>query len=154
MVLEKIAPGRVISCFKQETIHGASMRCEMKRIGRVKEALLALGSHVSSDQTGFVSPLRLFVIIVASIFVAEIIAMIVVYFIEPVPYYVTTLVDAGIMVLLIAPILYLFSFHPLIEHIESLKLSEQKVELERKRLQSILDTMPYGIYIVNQQYDV
>ncbi len=126
----------------------------MKRIGRVKEALLTLGSHLSSDQSGYVSPVRLFIIIIASIFIAEVVAMILVYFLEPIPYYLTTLIDAGIMVVMICPILYLFSFRPLIHYVENLKHSEQKVELERRRLQSILDAMPYGIYIVNQQYDV
>src|SRR6186997_1449053 len=105
--------------------------CEMKRLGRVKEAFLKLGSQLSSDQTGYVSPLRLFIIIIASVFISEIVAMIVVYFIEPLPYYLTTLIDAGIMVILICPILYLFSFRPLIQYIESLRQSEQKVELER-----------------------
>ena len=126
----------------------------MKRIGRVKEALLTVGSHLSSDQSGYVSPVRLFIIIIASIFIAEVVAMILVYFLEPIPYYLTTLIDAGIMVVMICPILYLFSFRPLIHYVENLKHSEQKVELERRRLQSILDAMPYGIYIVNQQYDV
>ena len=58
------------------------------------------------------------------------------------------------MVVLICPILYLFSFRPLIQYIENLRQSEQKVKLEQSRLQSILATMPYGIYIVNRQYDV
>ena len=126
----------------------------MKRIGRVKEKLLTLGSQLSSDQSGYVSPWRLFFIIIASIFIAEIVAMIVVYFLDPISYFLTTLIDAGIMVILICPILYLFSFRPLIQHVESLRQSERKVDLERRRLQSILDAMPYGIYIVNQEYGV
>ena len=98
------------------------MRYEMKRIGRVIESLSTLVSHQSLDQAGYVSPLRLFIIIVASIFTAEIVAMILVYFLEPIPYILTTLIDAGIMVALICPILYLFSFRPLIQNIESLNL--------------------------------
>ncbi len=104
----------------------------MKRLGRVKEALLTLGSQLSSDQTGYVSPWRLFIIIIASIFVSEIVAMIVVYFLDPISYFLTTLIDAGIMVILICPILYLFSFRPLIQYVESLRQSEQKVDLERE----------------------
>ena len=126
----------------------------MKRLGRVKETFLKLGSQLSSDQSGYVSPWRLFLIIIASVFIAEIAAMVLVYFLEPIPYYLITLIDAGIMVILICPILYLFSFRPLIQYVESLRQSEQKVNLEQSRLQSILATMPYGIYIVNQQYDV
>jgi hypothetical protein len=50
----------------------------MKSIGWVKELLLALHSNLSSEQKGYVSPLRLFIILIASIFTAEVIAMIVV----------------------------------------------------------------------------
>jgi PAS domain S-box-containing protein len=34
------------------------------------------------------------------------------------------------------------------------KRAEQKVELERTRLRSILDTMPDGVYIVNRDFDI
>jgi PAS domain-containing protein len=34
------------------------------------------------------------------------------------------------------------------------KLTEQKIELERDKLKSILDTMQDGVYIVNQDYEV
>lgn len=44
--------------------------------------------------------------------------MIIVYFIKPLPYYQTTLVDAVIMTILIFPVLYLFSFRPLIRQME------------------------------------
>ena len=37
---------------------------------------------------------------------------------------------------------------------DALKPAEQKVEQERARLRSILDTMPDGIYIVNGQYEM
>jgi PAS domain S-box-containing protein len=100
------------------------------------------------------APWRLFIIILASIFIAEIVAMMVVYFISPLSYGFITLIDAAIMVTLIFPVLYRFSFYPLIQQIEKLQQAEQKLELERARLRSILDTMPDGIYIVNQQFDV
>lgn len=105
-------------------------------------------------RSGHFSPIRLFIIIIASIFFAEIIAMAVVYFIPPLPYRLIALIDAGIMLTLIFPILYRFSFYPLIQHIEKLQQTEAKLEMERSRLRSILDTMPDGIYIINQQYDV
>jgi hypothetical protein len=64
------------------------------------------------------SPLRLLIITIAAIFVAEIVAMIVVSGLQWLPYYQITLVDAGIMMILIFPVLYLFSFHPLIRQMD------------------------------------
>lgn len=108
----------------------------------------------NSNRFGRLSPWRLFIIIISSIFFAEVFAMLVVYILHPHSYLATTLIDAGMMVVLIFPILYWFSFHPLIRQIEKLQDAETKLESERARLRSILDTMPDGIYIVNQQFNV
>lgn len=107
-----------------------------------------------ANRFGTLSPLRLLTIIIASIFLAEIFAMLVVYVLSSHSYLLTTLVDAGIMVVLIFPILYWFSFRPLIQQIEKLQEAETKLDSERTRLRSILDTMPDGIYIVDQQFNV
>ena len=94
-----------------------------------------------SNRQGDFSPLRLFVITISSIFIAEIAAMTVVYFIESLPYYVTTIVDAGIMVILIFPVLYLFSFRPLIQYIDRLEQADralyQKEELQARFFNSM-----------------
>ncbi len=98
----------------------------------------------SSARFGHSSPLRLFSISIASIFFAEVVAMIAVRFIEPLPYYQTTLIDAGIMIVLIFPILYLFSFSPLLQYIEKLREAErtlqEKEELKERFFDSI-DTL-------------
>ncbi len=106
------------------------------------------------NRFGHLSPWRLFLIIISSIFFAEVFAMLVVYLLPPHSYILMTFIDAGMMVVLIFPILYWFSFRPLIRQIEKLQDAETKLESERARLRSILDTMPDGIYIVNQQFDV
>lgn len=93
------------------------------------------------DSKSHFSPLRLFFVTIAGIFVAEVIAMIAVYVIEPLPYYQITLMDATFMVVMIFPILYLFSFRPLIQHIEKLQRVEsalqQKEELQKRFFDSI-----------------
>ena len=63
-------------------------------------------------------------ITIFGIAVAEIIAMIVVYSFRDLPYYQQVLIDAGIMTLIIFPILYTLSFRPVLRHIEQ----RQKVE--------------------------
>jgi PAS domain S-box-containing protein len=76
------------------------------------------------------SPTRLLVITIAAIFMAEVVAMIVVYTIQPSSYLVGTLIDAVIMTLLISPVLYLLLFQPLLRHID------QSLQFEKSLLQS------------------
>ncbi len=73
-----------------------------------------------SVQTPF-SPARFLIITIGGIFLAEVIAMIVIYGFPHLPYYQQVLLDAGIMVVLIFPILYYFSLKPLLLYIEKLQ---------------------------------
>ena len=75
------------------------------------------GKHDELSQTQR-SPSRLLIITIITIFMAEVVAMIAVYFIEPLPYSVTTFIDAGIMIILIFPVLYYFSFRPLLRQMK------------------------------------
>jgi PAS domain S-box-containing protein len=99
------------------------------------------------DFHGGAVPLRLFILTLISIFFAELISMIAVRFLEFLPYYVTALIDAAIMVLLIFPILYFFSFRPLLQYIEKLQQTEQalhqKEELQERFFNSIDVTIAY-----------
>lgn len=90
---------------------------------------------------GHHSPLRLIIIIISSIFVAEVIAMLVVSRLAPLPYYIVTLTDAGIMLVLIFPILYLFSFQPLIGHIETLRQAEKVLQEKEELNQRFFDSI-------------
>lgn len=75
------------------------------------------------------SPPRLLVTIIASIFIAEVIAMVVVraFHFQPIPYYQITLIDAGLMTVLIFPVLYFLSFWPLLRQIEKSRQAEENL---------------------------
>jgi PAS domain S-box-containing protein len=75
------------------------------------------------------SPIWLFFVTISAIFIAEVIAMNVVAALPPLPYYQVILIDAGIMLLLIFPVLYLLSTRPLLRHIQ-----------QRVRTETILET--------------
>jgi len=62
---------------------------------------------------------------VVGIAVAEIIAMIVVYFFNYLPYYQQVLLDAAVMTVIIFPLLYFLSFRPLLRHVQ------QRYQVER-----------------------
>jgi PAS domain S-box-containing protein len=67
---------------------------------------------------GRYSPAALLLITILGIAVAEVIAMIVVYFERHLPYYQQVLIDATVMTVIIFPILYFLSFKPILEHIK------------------------------------
>jgi PAS domain S-box-containing protein len=69
-------------------------------------------------------PVRILVITLGGIFLAEIIAMVFVYLLRPLPYFLETLIDAAIMVVFIFPVIYYFSYRPLLLNITH----RQKVE--------------------------
>jgi len=89
--------------------------------------------NVPSDQyddslekiQGKYSPASIFLITIIGIAVAEIIAMIVVYFQRQLPYYQQVAIDATIMTVIIFPLLYFLSFRPIILHIQQRHQVEQ-----------------------------
>jgi PAS domain S-box-containing protein len=91
----------------------------------------------------FLSPQRILIVTIISIFLAEIFAMLVVYFLKPTPYWVETLLDASLMVLIILPITYYFSFRTLIAQIDERKRSQAL-------LTQVLETLPVGVWITDE----
>jgi hypothetical protein len=72
----------------------------------------------------FSSPAGLLVIIVGGIALAEVIAMIVVYFIQDRPYVIQVALDALVMTVIITPLLYNRSIKPLLLEVRQRKQSE------------------------------
>jgi PAS domain S-box-containing protein len=107
--------------------------------------------HTKRSRYGF--PLRLFLTITVSIFTAEIIAMVTVYYIGPMPYYQTTLFDAGIMVTLIFPFLYFFSFRPLVQHIEMRRQAEQALRQKDQLQQRFFDSIDVMIAYMDRDFN-
>lgn len=81
----------------------------------------------------YTSPIRLLVITIGGIFLAEVIAMGMVYLLDPNSYLQVTLIDAGIMTVLIFPVLYLFSLRPLLQHIDERRRAEQALRASNER---------------------
>ena len=81
------------------------------------------------------SPLRLLLIIVAGIAIAETIAMIVVYFYRFLPYHKQMLLDAVVMVIIIFPFLYLLSTKPLLHQLQQRAQTEHILQIRLKLMQ-------------------
>lgn len=91
------------------------------------------------------SPYHILAITIGGIFIAEIVAMIVIYLLPSLSYPVRTLVDAAIMTALIFPVVYVFTFRRL--HIQLESERESAAALRRaydqlRELEAIVDQSP------------
>jgi PAS domain S-box-containing protein len=84
---------------------------------------------------GKYSPAAILLITLTGIAVAEIIAMIVVYFQRQLPYYQQVLIDAGVMTAIIFPLLYYLSFRPILQHIQQRYQVEQVLQSRLRIIQ-------------------
>jgi PAS domain S-box-containing protein len=100
------------------------------------------------------SHLRLLFIIIASVFSAEVVAMAIIHDLPILDYRIVTLIDAGIMTLLIFPVLYFLSFRPLILHIYKRYQAEKATQAERQRFNDILETLPGYLVLLTADYQV
>ena len=82
------------------------------------------GLRHRADGTPF-SPVRFLIITIGGIFLAEVTAMACLLAFKGFPYYLQTLIDATIMVLLIFPIVYYFSLRPLLLQIQKRQQAEE-----------------------------
>jgi PAS domain S-box-containing protein len=98
--------------------------------------------HATNDLIrvkGRYSPGRILAITICSIALAEVIAMIVVYYFIFWPYYLQVLLDATVMVVIIFPVLYFLSFRPLLVHIQQ-RYQAENITQARLRLMQFANT--------------
>jgi len=113
----------------------------------ISEPRLSFPADAGQIENGPIYQRRLFVSLILGIFFAEIIAMIVIYYLNPEPYWVETLLDALIMIILIFPLLYYFQFYPLFIQVRERARSEAL-------LSRVLENLPVGVWITDPQGNI
>ena len=88
---------------------------------------------------GKYSPVSIFLITIIGIAVAEVIAMVVVYFQRQLPYYQQVLIDATVMTVIIFPLLYFLSFRPILLHVQQ-RYQVERVLKSRLQIVQFADT--------------
>src|SRR5689334_5537564 len=78
-----------------------------------------------ADVSARFSPMRFLIITIGGIFIAEVVAMLVLLSFKTLPYLFQTVMDATIMVILIFPLMYYFSLKPLLLQIEKRQQAEK-----------------------------
>lgn len=84
---------------------------------------------------GKFTPAFILLITIAGIAVAEIIAMVVVYFNRQLPYYQQVGIDALVMTVIVFPILYFLSFRPILQHIQQRYRVERVIQARLRIIQ-------------------
>jgi len=93
------------------------------------------------------SPARLLALLVSSVFSAELVVMVLLFFLRDRLHPVTVvLIDAPLLVLILSPVLYFFLFKPLLALVERRKEAERAMLLERDKLRKYLEVA--GVMVV------
>jgi len=93
----------------------------------------ALDEERNSDR----SPLRILIIIIASMFAAEMFIMYAISYFPPLSRLKGAVMDATLLVVIVSPALYYFLFHPLLLHINKGTLSRDKLKIAYDELTQI-----------------
>ncbi|TCV89662.1 sensor domain-containing diguanylate cyclase [Sulfurirhabdus autotrophica] len=111
----------------------------------------ALASHIAHDRLKRFcqSPVKILLAIGASIFVAETVVMIVLHLFQLSPV-LETVLDGVILLSLLAPILYVFLFRPLIQHIEEHKQINELLQANALNTEAILNNAFDGIVTIDE----
>jgi PAS domain S-box-containing protein len=94
--------------------------------------------------------LRALLITLSAIFFSEIVAMVVIYYLDFQDYWLSTLIDASIMVVMILPVLFYFLLNPLLQEVSDRKRAEAQLHLQTTAVESAAN----GVIITNKQGEV
>ncbi|MBI5787441.1 MAG: response regulator [Candidatus Schekmanbacteria bacterium] len=98
------------------------------------------------------SPGKLFLTIAICIFVAEALVMVILHLFPPIPHVFEVVVDAGALVFLISPALYIFLFRPLVLQLRDRLIMEQELRKARAEAERISNTK--GIFLANMSHEI
>jgi signal transduction histidine kinase len=107
---------------------------------QVRPIVRSAGRFSSRRLSDWAPPARILLITTTGIFIAELVAMVVVYLLPDLPYVLQMLIDAAIMTALIFPVLYFLSFRELLNHIEHHRENEWQLQRVNRDLQALSQT--------------
>jgi len=93
------------------------------------------------------SPLRYVLIIALFVFFFEALDMYIISLISPSDIWIEMIINSFFLMIMLAPILYFFLYHPLVEHIRGRVLSEKSLRESEMRFRTVFQTCPDSITI-------
>ena len=102
-----------------------------------------------SNQKIFLKPYWIVLLLAIVIFISEIIVMVLISLMPPLPVLQEALVDSLMLVALLSPALFFFLFKPIILEIKERKRLEDDVRKKEERNRLILESIPEMFFILN-----
>ena len=96
-------------------------------------------------------PIFLLLILILSIFIGETIIMLLLPRLIPPQVYYGSVIDALMLVVIIFPLLYIFSFKPLRSHIKELDRIKEELKRGEERYRSLVESTEDSIYLVDKE---
>ncbi len=106
----------------------------------------------ASTDTVYPSPLRLLLLVAASIFSVEIGYMLFLHNILSLSPFQEAVLDAATLSLLVTPALYFFIYRPLVIHIEEHKKAEEALRESEEQFRGIFDYSKVGVNVLGSDY--
>lgn len=107
-----------------------------------------------SRPVGRHTSVRSVIILAVVIFLAELVTMAVLYYLEIPNYFLNSLLDGLIMVLLILPGLYYLQLNPLLKHVEERSRAEGALRSSEELMRKVLELLPVGVWIIDKDKQV
>ncbi|HET6514475.1 MAG TPA: PAS domain-containing protein [Thermodesulfovibrionales bacterium] len=100
----------------------------------------------------FANPSHLLVLIVVSIFLAEALVSLVLIIVPPSSKGMLIFLDAGLLTVILFPVVYYLVYKPVSLQIEQLRRSDEALLSSEERYRSIVESTDDSIYLVDKQY--
>jgi signal transduction histidine kinase/ActR/RegA family two-component response regulator len=108
-----------------------------------------LNDNKRTNFTGSVK--RLFLALICSIYVGELLVMLFIDALPPLSRWSTALLDSTLLLIPVFPILYFFVFRPMMIHLTERRRAEEALQIEKDNLKAILASSPVGMLLLDEE---
>ncbi|MEJ2286890.1 MAG: hypothetical protein P8X85_25250, partial [Desulfobacterales bacterium] len=128
------------------------MKNSLKNISGISESLKSSfgGELLPEDEPRVRSQVRLVILIALSVFICEASVMLVISFLPTVSVWLHALLDATLLVILLAPVLYFCLFRTLVRHIARRRQVEEELKKHREHLEKLVTERTAELTAANQ----
>jgi PAS domain S-box-containing protein len=98
----------------------------------------------------FNNPVRLLIIIVGSLFLAETLIMLILSALPPLPAPAVAFLDAGLLIILLSPLLYFVVMKPARSYMANRRQIEETVRVSEEKYRSLVESTDDSVYLLDR----